>query len=74
MAATAAILVALGPLRAQPARPMELEDMFRVRRVSDPQISPDGKRVAFVITEVLKDENRTNADRSSAGSRTCSSE
>ncbi len=36
--------------------------MFRVQRVSDAQISPDGTRVAYVVTEVLKDENRTNAD------------
>ncbi len=43
-------------------RPMELEDLFRLKRVADPQVSPDGTRVAFTITEVLKDENRTNAD------------
>ena len=49
-------------LPAQTKRPMELEDMFRVRRVSDPQISPDGKWVAFVITDVDKPKNRTNSD------------
>jgi dipeptidyl aminopeptidase/acylaminoacyl peptidase len=43
-------------------RPMELEDLFRLKRVADPQISPDGKRVAYVVTEVLKAENRSNAD------------
>ena len=41
---------------------MELEDLFRLKRVSDPQVSPDGTRVAYVVTEVLKDENRANAD------------
>src|SRR5687767_4655901 len=51
-------------LNAQPAatRPIELEDLFRLKRVSDPQIAPDGKRVAYVVAEVLKDENRTNSD------------
>ena len=49
------------PLAAQP-RPMQLEDLFRLKRVGDPQISPDGKKVAYVVTEVLKDENRTNSD------------
>jgi dipeptidyl aminopeptidase/acylaminoacyl peptidase len=49
------------PLAAEP-RPMELEDLFRLRRVSDPQLSPDGKHVAYVVTEVLKDENRTQSD------------
>ena len=41
---------------------MELEDLFRLKRVSDPQLSPDGTKVAYVVAEVLKDENRTNAD------------
>lgn len=49
-------------LSAQTKRPMELEDMFRVRRVSDPQISPDGKWVAFVVAEVDKPNNKTNSD------------
>jgi dipeptidyl aminopeptidase/acylaminoacyl peptidase len=48
-------------VRAQ-SRPLALADMFRFHRVSDPQLSPDGTRVAYVVTEVLKDENRTNAD------------
>lgn len=44
------------------ARPIELEDMFRLKRVSDPQLSPDGKTVAYVVAEVLKAENRTQSD------------
>ena len=56
--------LACAGLHAQPAaqRPIELEDLFRLKRVSDPQIAPDGKRIAYVVTEVLKDENRTNSD------------
>lgn len=49
-------------ITAQSKRTMELEDMFRSKRVSDPQLSPDGKRVAFVITVVEKEANRTNSD------------
>lgn len=58
------LVCAIGPVAgAQSARrAMELEDMFRLQRVSEPQVSPDGARVAYVVTEVLKDENRTNAD------------
>src|SRR5471032_1028830 len=56
-----AALVSALSARAQP-RPMEIEDLFRLHRVSDPQISPDGKRVAYVVTDVVKAENRTNAD------------
>ncbi|MBI4546609.1 MAG: S9 family peptidase [Ignavibacteriae bacterium] len=49
-------------LNAQTQRPMELEDLFRIKRVSDPQLSPDGKWVAFMITEVDKPNNKTNSD------------
>lgn len=44
------------------ARPMELADLFRLHRVSDPHISPDGSSVVFVVTEPLKAENRTDSD------------
>ena len=62
LAACIALLSLSRTLPAQSKRPMELEDMFRVKRVSDPQISPDGKWVAFVITEADKPNNRTNSD------------
>ena len=44
------------------ARPIELADLFKLHRVGDPQISPDGKRVAYVVTDVVLAENRTNSD------------
>ncbi len=37
------------PLIAADKRPMTLDDMFRFQRVSDPQISPDGKQVVYVV-------------------------
>ena len=55
------LVVTALPLAAQ-TRPMELEDLFRLQRVAEPQISPDGKQVVYVVTEVVKAENRTNAD------------
>jgi dipeptidyl aminopeptidase/acylaminoacyl peptidase len=58
----AAAVFSSGTLAHAQTRPMELEDLFRLKRVSDPQLSPDGTRVAYVVTEVLKEENRTNAD------------
>ena len=48
-------------LAAQP-RPMTVDDLLRMHRVADAQISPDGKQVAYVVTDVLKEENRTNSD------------
>src|SRR4029450_11655227 len=46
------VLVSLSMVDAAPAagkRPMELADMFKFKRVSDPQISPDGKLVAYTV-------------------------
>jgi dipeptidyl aminopeptidase/acylaminoacyl peptidase len=52
----------VSPMPDSLKRAMVLEDMFRVKRVSDPQISPDGQYVAFVVGEVNKPENRVNND------------
>src|SRR6188474_3371960 len=35
-----------------------VEDLLKVRRVSDPQVSPDGRQVAFAIGDVNFDGNR----------------
>ncbi|GAG19303.1 unnamed protein product, partial [marine sediment metagenome] len=31
-------------------RPIQPEDIYLLRTVSDPQVSPDGKRVAYVVS------------------------
>ncbi|HKP45465.1 MAG TPA: S9 family peptidase [Pyrinomonadaceae bacterium] len=36
-----------------------VEDLLKIRRVGDPQISPNGERVAFTIGDVNVDANRT---------------
>ncbi|MEI7906907.1 MAG: S9 family peptidase, partial [Bacteroidota bacterium] len=48
--------------QSQTRRPLQLEDMFRIQRVSDAQLSPDGKTVAYVVGVVDKEANRTNTD------------
>ena len=42
-------------------RRLELDDLYRIPQVSDPRISPDGSRVAFVVTTAdrEKDSNRS---------------
>src|SRR5436190_1209150 len=40
-------------------RPFNFDDMMLIRRVSDPQLSPDGRTIAFVIGDVDKNANRT---------------
>jgi dipeptidyl aminopeptidase/acylaminoacyl peptidase len=39
-------------------RPMVIDDLFRFKRVSDPQISPDGKKVVYVVGIVDMAANR----------------
>src|SRR5437879_5527060 len=51
-----------GALGAEGRRPMEFDDLVRAYRLSDPQISPDGKSVAYVVTKADKAENKTDSD------------
>jgi dipeptidyl aminopeptidase/acylaminoacyl peptidase len=44
-------------LRAQ-ARPWQATDYYRLTVVGSPQLSPDGRRVAFVVTSVVEDKDR----------------
>ena len=37
---------------AQAKRPFTSEDMMKLKRVADPQVSPDGKWVIFSVTDV----------------------
>src|SRR4051794_26570921 len=39
-------------------RPMMIEDLFRFERVADPQVSPDGKHVAYTVSTVDQDANK----------------
>ena len=43
---------------AQESRRFTVEDLLKVRRVGDPQVSPNGKRVAFTIGDVNYDLNK----------------
>jgi dipeptidyl aminopeptidase/acylaminoacyl peptidase len=40
---------------------MKIEDLFAFKRVSDPQISPDGTTVAYVVTTVDLPGNKTSS-------------
>lgn len=42
---------------SQERRKVEIDDLYRFRLVSDPQVSPDGKAVAYVQTRLRKKEN-----------------
>ncbi len=52
------LLLGLCSFAAAQNRTYTVEDLLKVRRVADPQVSPDGKRVAFTIGDVNFDGNR----------------
>ncbi|THE09820.1 hypothetical protein E1J17_19550, partial [Kocuria rosea] len=37
------------------------EDLYELKTVNDPQFSPDGKRYAFVETEINKEKHEYNS-------------
>jgi len=47
---------------AATTRPFTVEDMVTMQRMGDPQVSPDGSRVAFVVTTMDLDANRGRSD------------
>jgi dipeptidyl aminopeptidase/acylaminoacyl peptidase len=40
------------------ARPWQSTDYYRLTVVGDPELAPDGRRVAFVVTTVVEDKDR----------------
>ncbi len=57
------VLAFASALTAQTARrPLKLEDLARFRNVSDPQVSPDGQWVAYVVgtTDVKEDKSNSH--------------
>jgi dipeptidyl aminopeptidase/acylaminoacyl peptidase len=61
---TAALFVAIisSVAFAQTRRTMTIDDLITAVRVSDPQLSPDGKRVLFTRTTTALDSGRRNSD------------
>ncbi len=56
-------LLALSPsLLAAGGRAMTVDDLLAVKSVSDPQVSPDGKLVVYVVSELDRATDKANAD------------
>jgi dipeptidyl aminopeptidase/acylaminoacyl peptidase len=58
-------LIVVGMLAVRPSavltaqnRPWQATDYYRLTVVADPKVSPDGRRVAFVVTTVVEDKDR----------------
>ncbi len=43
-------------------RPFEIEDLYKIKGVADPQISPDGKNIAFTVTESNLAEGKSKTE------------
>ena len=54
-------LFAASTLVAQSKRPLNLDDLARIREVSDAQISPDGQWVAYVVSSVDVKQDKTHS-------------
>jgi dipeptidyl aminopeptidase/acylaminoacyl peptidase len=59
----AALVISGISFAAQPApakRPLKLDDLARIHEIRDPQCSPDGRDIAYVVATVDPKEDKTN--------------
>ncbi len=61
-ACAALFLAAAIPAMAAPTHPFSVQDMLAMQRVSDPRVSPDGMRVAFVLRATDLEANKGRFD------------
>jgi dipeptidyl aminopeptidase/acylaminoacyl peptidase len=62
-AAILALSVLMIPATAQAQkRPLSVTDIYNIRDVRDPQRSPDGKWVAYVVARAIKDTDKNDSD------------
>ncbi|HKR21504.1 MAG TPA: S9 family peptidase, partial [Pyrinomonadaceae bacterium] len=59
VAVLAVLLIGLCSLAFSQTRSYTVDDLLKVRRVGDPQLSPDGRHVAFTIGDVNVADNRS---------------
>jgi Tol biopolymer transport system component len=59
----ASLLLTLWPSPARPeTRPLRVEDLFALKTVEDPQLSPDGQWVAYTVTALDAKEDTSDSD------------
>src|SRR5258705_13284653 len=54
------LAVAASPFAQTTRRPFKLDDLARLREVRDPQVSPDGQWVAYVVAAIDAKEDKGN--------------
>lgn len=61
-AAAAVAMVSTVAPRAQTRRPLQPDDIFEIKNVGDPRISPDGQWIAYTVTTLDKKEDSSDTD------------
>jgi len=56
------ILLSISIIHTQSKRPMTPEDLYKIKNVSDPRISPDGKWIAYTVSIPNLKEDKSNSD------------
>jgi dipeptidyl aminopeptidase/acylaminoacyl peptidase len=54
---SAGVLLTTGAASAQERRPIQANDLYRIRSASNVVFSPDGQRIAFVVTQIDSADN-----------------
>jgi dipeptidyl aminopeptidase/acylaminoacyl peptidase len=57
----ACFFAAFQPTAGNEDRPMTVEDLLAVKRIADPQASPDGRKIVYVVTDVDLAANSTRS-------------
>ncbi|MEZ4588621.1 MAG: S9 family peptidase [Gemmatimonadales bacterium] len=60
--ALASLWLSAAPLAAQAKRVATVDDLMRLKTVTDVQLSPDGSKVAYVVTVPVVDKNEHDSD------------
>jgi dipeptidyl aminopeptidase/acylaminoacyl peptidase len=55
-------LLSIVPLAAQSTRPLDVNDIYNLLDVRDPQRSPDGQWVAYTVTRAIRDTDKDDTD------------
>src|SRR6202790_2650361 len=61
--ALATLLIPMSAARPQtPVKPLVIQDVFQLQLATDPQISPDGKRIVYVrqFNDIMTDQRCSN--------------
>ncbi len=54
------LMVATAPLAAQTPRPLEVDDLFEIKRVANPQISSDGEWLAYTVSQTNLEKGKSS--------------